>query len=576
MLRFLLKKFKQFSSITKCCIFLSLLIALITSAVVGIKAYYVVPMGDDLLYKYVLDDQTLWSNTITNEISNLGDAISSQYRQYFVTNGRTLVHILVQMMAGPWGPLCFSIFIGCLIGFSMTLLINYTIPSGKRFNPFVWFLISLFLLYVFQGHCILWTRLAAGINYLYPMVLTLAFLIIDRKYLNSGDVKANKWIYPFLGILGFITGWSHESYCIPLSGALFVRYCYILYKHKINTISLANWIMAVSLWIGSAILVFAPGNFIRVAGSPSIINTFAKGTDFLLNTWTFWCAVLFVAILALFNRPILHRFIKERSIDFIMVCISIIFGMMANTGSWSFVGVSFFSLILLLAGIGYLKLSYNYVVIALSLAGFIPLLIHQSRIIESMRLIRNVNTHFLEFYIRNPNKTLLVPTIEIPTNVKQYVYNWFNDGNTDEVMECLNLCYYNHLNKAILLNKNDYNAYMGKGLNNLAKEEKVPYQGEKYLWFRKNTINEGDTLILTHPPFGQWSGPIGWLRKLKRGGSDAAVKPEKEYIILTDSIMLKGEGTFSGIKKGHREIIDITIREKISNEENLDTCTNVQ
>lgn len=560
----------------KCCFLLSFLIMLCVSILVGIKAYNFVPIGDDLLYRFILDNQTLWSNYITSEISDLGDAIASQYRQYFVTNGRTLVHILVQMFAGPWGTTAFSIFMGSIFGISMRLLVVYTIPQGKRYNPVIWLLITVCFLYIFQGHGILWSRLAGGTNYLYPIALTLAFLIVYKSLTHFERLNNNRWIYPLLGLLGFLTGWSHECFCIPLSATMFIRFCTIIYEHKTKTVSPAKWIMIISLWIGSAILVFAPGNFIRVAESPNFVNTLGKGIGFLLNTKTFCIVVILMTLLAIFNKILLRRLIKDRRYDFIMLFFSILFGMIANTGSWSFIGVSFFSMIVLLGGVGLLKISYNYISITIGLLGFIPICIHQTKIIESMYYLKDVNERFIEFYKQSPDEIFMTPAVEVPANVKNYVYNWYKINNTDEILNTLNVCYFNRKNNAIMLNDQDYNAYMGnikKEGSGTSNESVLSSIGERYLWFQKNNIHNGDTLVLTYPPFGQWSGPIGWLRKLKRGSS--VILPDKEYIIISDSTVLVGKGDFLGVKKSSREIIDITIN-AYSNEENLDTCTNVQ
>lgn len=259
-----------------------------------------------------------------------------------------------------------------------------------------------------------------------------------------------------------------------------------------------------------------------------------------------------------------------------MLFFSIIFGIIANTGSWSFTGVSFFSMVVLLGGIGYIKLPYNYIYLSISLLGFVPLIAHQSRIIESMRCLKKVNEQFIDLYKESSSEVFLVPTVEIPGNVARYVYNWYEVGCIDEVLTSLNKCYYTCRNNAVLFN-NDYQAYMGGDVAAISNDSVLSYNGEKYLWFQKEIIHKGDTLVLTHPPYGQWSGPIGWLRKLRRRNSNSAILPEKEYIILTDTTVLVGKGSLSGVKKNNfREIIDIKISANISNEENIDTCTDVQ
>ena len=116
----------------------------------GLRCYYQEPVSDDLLYRFVLDDNILGRNDCSRLVKNLGDAIESQSIQYFYSNGRTLIHILVQMFAGPWGGTAFAVFEGMLVVAIMTLFGFYCIPKRRRYNPLLWMLIAIAYLYLFQ------------------------------------------------------------------------------------------------------------------------------------------------------------------------------------------------------------------------------------------------------------------------------------------------------------------------------------------------------------------------------------------------------------------------------------------
>ena len=112
--------------------------------------------------------------------------------------------------------------------YSLFLLLNMLVIwiSGKRnLNKirllgcsqfsFIWFLlpcpVDLFLL------------MSGALNYTWSAVLCLAFLLVYTKVRQME--KVNWGVAFLLFLLGVISGWTHESLVVGISGALFIIYC---------------------------------------------------------------------------------------------------------------------------------------------------------------------------------------------------------------------------------------------------------------------------------------------------------------------------------------------------------------
>jgi hypothetical protein len=95
--------------------------------VVFFKAYYFTQVGDNLFYAFVLGVKNLGIDAVLGpRVETIGDAIISQYNQYFGWNGRALVLFLAQMFCGPWGYLAFSVFNSLLFVCVMIAFAKYT------------------------------------------------------------------------------------------------------------------------------------------------------------------------------------------------------------------------------------------------------------------------------------------------------------------------------------------------------------------------------------------------------------------------------------------------------------------
>ena len=131
-----------------------------------------------------------------------------------------------------------------------------------KFNPtyILWIFFSLWTFNIVFFDTFLW--LGGSCNYLWMMVILLAFLIpYVQDYYNQNTSMLNGYSYS-IGIffLGILAGWSHEtSTCWII---LILTYGLYLCNKKGN---LQTWKVSglVGLYIGYAMLIFAPGNYSR-------------------------------------------------------------------------------------------------------------------------------------------------------------------------------------------------------------------------------------------------------------------------------------------------------------------------
>lgn len=195
-----------------------LVIVLATAISTAFRAYYTTPVGDDIIYSYILGPETQANAPIIGQLTSVYDAIQSQINQYLHCNGRFLVHIVLQSICGLSPQTGFALFCGILIASVLVLLILFAIPAAQRLNPVYWLIAAFILLYLFPGHSTLWFSRALCCNYLLPMCLVLSWLVLYRHWRH----KISSWRLLLLSLLGFCTGFTHECFALTLSGGLFI------------------------------------------------------------------------------------------------------------------------------------------------------------------------------------------------------------------------------------------------------------------------------------------------------------------------------------------------------------------
>lgn len=242
---------------------------------------------------FMMDDLWYSTNLVTGQpLSGLKDIIESQIWHYLNWGGRSMTHSLLQfiLMGGEVFADILNICVHVLLAFVMTLFIK------KEDKVFSFANAVVFIVALNPGlfYSIFWQ--SGSVNYLYSTVWILFFVYTYIREFSDGVkplMGASVWMVP----LGLITGWSNEnmgpaSFCLAVGVSV-----YLLVKRKRR---IKAWMIEgiAFSFIGSALCILAPGNFVRSEFSESGSVIEAVRNRFI-SMLTAGCAYLFLSVIIL-------------------------------------------------------------------------------------------------------------------------------------------------------------------------------------------------------------------------------------------------------------------------------------
>ena len=222
---------------------------------------YAIPNVDDWAYTMVVGDNDsngyLSDTPIRQSVKSFADAFSSQQKEYLNTNGRFIIHTLVQYFCGTMSRTQFS-FLNTFI-FSIFLLLMI-LMVGRQFD--VWLLLTfvstLWLLLPQQGYVIM-GPISLCVSYFWVAVATLLFLLlIHRVSRQCVGVKT----LAIIVLYSIVAGSLQESYSIGICGALLL---WVIMKW--NQLNHQVLIVVLAYIAGSLICILSPANFQRATTS---------------------------------------------------------------------------------------------------------------------------------------------------------------------------------------------------------------------------------------------------------------------------------------------------------------------
>ncbi len=314
-------------------------------------------------------------------INSLADVFRSQVEHYFVANGRSLVHVLVQVFTGLLGKQVFNVLNAIVFAIFVYLLKNNVTRHSRGNGIFaVTITLSLVLLLPLFKDTFLW--LTGSVNYLWSGTAVLLFLSIyeSKGHLLVKDNRVVAWLLP----LALLMGWTHEGISLPLAVSLEMLN---LLDFKRSRHTWGFW-LAVAFLMGAFITAFAPGNLVR----SSTAGGFAMSTLGLkvLNGFTVfshlkivYLAILLTAVLWFVNRPLARDVLKQNRHLLLAILLSagIVFVAGLTSPRTAF-GLELFSMVFVLRLVGqwsaYLKgktLNWCAVTLSVLLIGFYALLL---------------------------------------------------------------------------------------------------------------------------------------------------------------------------------------------------------
>ncbi len=235
---------------------------------------YLAPMsfGDDYVYSFVWEGHSLYEPLSEGAVrlTSWTDLFESQLLHYFTWSGRIVNHTLEQFFLWT-GKNVFnvcntvaSIFLVLVIYcFSNKGVVNEQIRIAKLCGIF-------FALWAFSpkfSDVFLWV--VGACNYLWPIVLLISFLLpyVHKYYISPHRImKQNRFFCLGMFFLGLISGCTNENtICCVIPVLIF----FVYREWKSGTDDGWLYFGIAGLMTGYALLMFAPGNIVRLLAEKS-------------------------------------------------------------------------------------------------------------------------------------------------------------------------------------------------------------------------------------------------------------------------------------------------------------------
>lgn len=239
-------------------------------------------VSDDFIYQNITGT--------TQKVQTISDIFYSQYVHYFTWGGRTVAHVIVQMLLLIEKPIS-SIIITLTI-LLLTFLICKNIFGKKKITIASWVITatSIFLFNPNPEETLFWIT-GTG-NYLFTIVIVLAF-VYPFRLLIENEVNADSRVISSIVkavsmlALGVLAGWTNENLgaalVITLMGIILWQIKKAIVNNKSDDASQdKKWHAILPLWaytgvagatVGFVVLLLAPGNLKR---NNAILETYGN------------------------------------------------------------------------------------------------------------------------------------------------------------------------------------------------------------------------------------------------------------------------------------------------------------
>lgn len=307
-------------------------------------------IGDD--YWYCFQEVDSEGNILF--VNSFSDAVKSQLHAYMTHSGRVIVHTLTSYFCGVLGIEVFTILNSFVF---LLLFIGILYLSRKYIGYQIWdkylIIFMLFVLMPYPGQIFLGS-IAMSINYLWTSCVVIYYIIFYEK-IKRHKTDYNIFQNSIVFVVAILIGSLQESFSIGLSGALFLYYCFHYREFKGTIIC---WV--IGFWIGTAIVVLAPGNFVRLGEGNAASNISIWMTSLSNFARLFVDAKLLIVYLSLYlilfikDKSCFCEFYKENFIYIWSIILNACVVLISYSGERQLTCIELFSLILIL------KLVYRF------------------------------------------------------------------------------------------------------------------------------------------------------------------------------------------------------------------------
>ena len=222
---------------------------------------YAISNIDDWRYAFFCEPDgennlSVFKDDFTREpITSLADAVNSQKQDYFKTNGRFIIHVLVQYCCGILTMRQFVVINTFIFALFVLCVIKLTDASPLNKSHLLTILMGIWLLIPFKGITFM-GNISLSINYLWAAAFNLLFIILLYQQIRTRRFSC--WWFVLIIPFSLIVGSLQESFSIGICAALCIH-AIINFKHLHGSYILVG----TAYIIGSLACILSPANFNR-------------------------------------------------------------------------------------------------------------------------------------------------------------------------------------------------------------------------------------------------------------------------------------------------------------------------
>lgn len=480
-------------------------------------------LGDEVTYCYIFEKVGAFNcDSDSREINTFSDILESQRNHYNIVNGRALIHTIEQFFSGIASIDIFYVLNTFVFIFTIILFVKIMFNHMDRYK--YWIFTIVIFLYLFPEQSNLWVSINFSLNYLWPLCVSLLF-IYHWKKLRTNVALSRRWAM-LLPLIGFVTGWSHEAFVVPLATITFIYYCYN-YKNFSYKVAL----LVLPFWIGAALLVFAPGNFVRLQNNTNggVVEILK---NLLLNPFTLKLLPIFIFLLLVtsFKRLInLKEFFKNNYVTVGLFIISLLFVLVLRlVPGRTYIAVEFYSLILLVKLLKVINFRNKIILQCIKpicIIITVLFIIHQYFVCEASILEKKLQDKFISQYKESVDGVAIYDYNNYGGIINPYIrhFNLEIGSNPDcnYFKETLELYHTSKEKRLIPISSADYEL-ISNYEDYINDEEKIMYSGPfysikgcEYAWALADSVRKEDVFEIYFTPVS-FSDEVPILMKFKR------------------------------------------------------------
>lgn len=461
-------------------------------------------ISDEIIYCYVFSEENgNYCDADVREIKTFSDILESQINHYNVVNGRTIIHTIEQIFSGIVGVDLFYVLNTVVFIFTIILFVKVIFNQMDKYHYWIFTIVA--FLYLFPEQANLWVSINLSLNYLWSLCLCLLLLYYWNKL--RFDTINSKFALSLMPVLGFIAGWSHEAFVVPILVVIFIYYCF-----NYKELSYKIVLLLFPFIVGATILVFAPGNFIKLQNEAynSYLLTNLKQNPFMVKLLP-----IFVVLTLIYLKKRLIKirpFVKDNYIWIGLFIASLLFVLALGLANGrAYIAVELFSLILIVK----LLNATNHKMITqyskpISIIITVLYIIHQSFVCEASIRENKLQDNFINQYIESPEGIALYEYRDYGCLVNPYIRRFQIEVGDNPAFrfakETIELYYTKRQKRLIALTPIDYDLISNFD-KYLSETGKLKYSGPfykidgcDYAWAFADSVNATDVFELHYAP----------------------------------------------------------------------------